>query len=184
MLVSTTLHSLVPSTANPATPLRHNNPVLETAYLARSLVCTANPATPCRHNNPVLETAYLARSLVCPAGPTAPETPPPAVAVSRRIGIRRVGSEQSPTTSHPDQQNLRPKSPPSSLPGSWSAVTTKEAGSTNQSSSSLPRSKASASCSRFWRFSRGAAVYAHGLLDCTNYGSIGPTWCSAGLSSF
>jgi hypothetical protein len=35
----------------------------------------------CRHNNPVLETAHLARLLVRPAGPTAPETPPPAVAV-------------------------------------------------------------------------------------------------------
>ena len=51
-----------------------------------------NPATPRRQNNPVLEMAHLAQSLVHPAGPTVPEMPPPAVAVLRRIGVRRVGS--------------------------------------------------------------------------------------------
>jgi hypothetical protein len=145
MLVSTTLHSLIPG--------------------------RANPATPCRHNTPVLETANLARSLVCPAGLTAPEMPPPAIAVSRRIGVRRDGPGGLPTTSHPAQKNLRPKGPPSSLPGSWSAVTTKEAGSTKQSSSSSPGSKESAPCSQFWR---GAAVHATLFLGCTVCcGSIG-----------
>ncbi len=51
-----------------------------------------NPVMPCRHNNPVLEMAHLAQLLVRPAGLTAPETPPPAVAVLRRIGICPVGS--------------------------------------------------------------------------------------------
>jgi hypothetical protein len=64
-LVSTTLHALIPG--------------------------TANPATPPRHNNPVLETAHLAQSLVHPAGPTTPEAPPPAVVVSWCIDVRRVG---------------------------------------------------------------------------------------------
>jgi hypothetical protein len=92
------------------------------------------------------------------------------------------GDCQPPPT--PTDKTSDPKVLRHLFPGSWSAVTTKEAGSTNQSSSLSPRSKASALYSRFRRFWRGAAGYAHGLLGCTNYGSIGPTRCSAGLSSF
>jgi hypothetical protein len=55
------------------------------------------------------------------------------------------------TTSNPDRQNLQPKGPPSSLPGSWYAIITKEVGATAQLSSSLPGSKALAPCSQFWR---------------------------------
>ncbi len=71
----------------------------------------------------------------------------------------------------PHQQNLRPKGPPSSLPGSWSAVTMKEASRTKQSSSLLPGSKVLAPCFRFWR---GAAVYDPLFLRYTDWcGSIG-----------
>jgi hypothetical protein len=139
------------------------------------------------HRPPVLEMAHLASSLVQPAGYIEAEATPSPSSVPWRFGLCQLSLGLSLSTSNPDQKDLRPKGPPSSLPGSWSAITTKEAGSTNQSSSSSPRSKALALCSRFWRFWRfwrGATLYAHGLLGCTNYGSIGPTRCSAGLSSF
>jgi hypothetical protein len=49
---------------------------------------TANPASPHRHYNTVLEEAHLAGLLVYPENP---EAPPPAIVLSRRIGIRLVG---------------------------------------------------------------------------------------------
>jgi hypothetical protein len=78
-----------------------------------------------------------------------------------------------PTTSDPDQQNLQPKGPPSTLPGLWTAVTTKEASTMKQLSLLLPRLKALAPCSRFWR---RVVVYAPNLLGYTNNGSFRSTW--------
>jgi len=72
-------------------------------YLA--IPCTANPASPCRHHPPVLETAHLARPLVCCTSPAASEAPPHSDAVSWRVGSRRVGLG-SLHRSHPNRQTL------------------------------------------------------------------------------
>jgi hypothetical protein len=148
-------------------------PALVSTTLHLWIPCMANPVTPCRHNNPVLEMVHLAQSLFCPSSPSMPEAPLPTVVVLRRIGTRHVGLGSSPTPSDPSRQNLQPKGPPSSLPGSWSAVTTKEAGTTKQLSLLSPGLKALTPCSRF---RRGGVMYAPDLLGCTNYGSFKSTW--------
>ncbi len=138
------------------------------------LPCMANLAPPCCHHPPVLEMVHLAEMLVHQR-PATSEAPPPAVIVSGRIGIWCVSLGWLSTTSNPDQQNLQPNGPLSPLPGTWSAVTMTEAGKTKQLSASLPRSKALAPCSQFWR---GAAVYANLFLGYTDYGVCNRTfWC-------
>ena len=122
-----------------------------------------------RHRPSVLEAAHLASSLVRPAGSIEAEAPPSPSTVPWRIVLCQLGSGQSSSNPSPDRKVLRPEGITPSLPHPWPAATTAEEGSTTQTTTSSPRSKASAPCSRFWR---GAIVYATVLLGCTNYGSI------------
>ncbi len=100
--------------------------------------------------------------------------PPPTFSVLWRISVRCISLGLLPTTSDPDQQNLQPKGSPSSLPGSWSALTMKEAGTTAQLSSLSPGLNAFAPCSQFWR---GAAVYATLFLGYTDCGGRIASFC-------
>jgi hypothetical protein len=102
-----------------------------------------------RHLSLVLETAYLASSLVCPADQVEAEMPSYPNTVSWCLDLCQVGRGHSSSTSNPDQQALQPKGFTLSLPHPWPATTTAEEGKTTQTTALLPRSKASASCSRF-----------------------------------
>jgi hypothetical protein len=83
-----------------------------------------------------------------------------------RIDLCQLGSGKSSFNSDPDRKDLRPEGFTPSIPHSWPAATTAEEGPMTQMTALLPRSKAPAPCSRFWR---GAVVYATDLLRYTNY---------------
>jgi hypothetical protein len=67
-------------------------PVLVSTTLHLLIPCTANPAKPCGHDHPVLETTHLAGLLVRPASQEMPEVPPPVFLVLWRFGVRHVGT--------------------------------------------------------------------------------------------
>ncbi len=113
----------------------------------------------------MLETAHLASSLVQPAGYVETEAPPSPSSVSWRFGLCQLGLGQSSSTSDPDRKDLQPEGSMPSLPHPWPAATTAEEGPTTQMIALLPRLKAPAPCSRFWR---GAAVYATLFLGYTD----------------
>jgi hypothetical protein len=115
----------------------------------------------CHHDSRLLGPTNLAPSPVHPTATDASQS-----ILSWNIGVRRVGSGRSSTTANPDRHILRPKGPPSHLPGPWSAVTTMEEGTANQASSPSSRLETSAPRSRFWR---GAAVHANLFLGCTDF---------------